>query len=133
MQFKDLSEEQQRRHVEAIIDKLAEWVITNRVNSRLREALPPEPWEFADTEWQKIALQLYNASPRKGTGRPRVNHRQVFEGIIWYLTMPGAQWRDLPATFPSYKTCHRYYKFWKESGVLYTALDILKIVPLRDF
>src|ERR687895_371842 len=67
--------------------------------------------------WETIRLHLPQpkASPRGG--RPRVDDRRCFEGILWIL-WTGAQWSELPRRYGSASTCWRRLKQWEETGVL---------------
>jgi transposase len=68
-------------------------------------------------QWDAIRVHLPQpkASPRGG--RPRVDDRRCFEGILWIL-WTGAQWSELPKPYGSPSTCWRRLKQWAESGVL---------------
>lgn len=67
--------------------------------------------------WTQIA-DLIPAPKRapNGGGRPAYPRRQVLEGILWVLAS-GARWKDLPSTYPGYKTCHRLFQEWQQQGV----------------
>ena len=43
---------------------------------------------------------------------------------MWILRT-GAQWRELPARFPAYQTCHRYFQLWVRNGTLRRILVTL--------
>jgi transposase len=73
--------------------------------------------EIKDEQWLFIEPIIQKAEPKKRTGRPQSDFRQVFEGIIWVLRT-GARWKDLPKEFPSYQTCHRWFAKWVELGTL---------------
>lgn len=77
----------------------------------LREVL------VTDAMWDKIKRHL-PARPRSPrVGRPPVDDRRCFEGILWVLKS-GARWKDLPGEFPSPSTCWRRMNEWAENGVL---------------
>lgn len=46
---------------------------------------------------------------------------------LWILRSD-ARWKDLPAHFPPYQTCHRRYQAWVRSGALREVLE----VPAED-
>ena len=50
-------------------------------------------------------------------GRPRLNDRIVFEGII-YILRTGVAWRDLPEYFGNWKSIYTRFRRWKGSGLL---------------
>ncbi|MEV0301412.1 transposase [Streptomyces prasinus] len=49
--------------------------------------------ELTDQEWELLAPLI----PRAATGRPRVDDRQVVNGMV-YKIRTGISWRDLPNT-----------------------------------
>lgn len=59
-----------------------------------------------------------------GKGRPRLNNREVLNGILWVLRT-GAAWQDLPDRYPSPATCHRRFQEWRREGVLERILQTL--------
>jgi transposase len=61
-------------------------------------------------------LKVHSQSKSK-VGRPRVNDRPIFEGVMW-LTRSGARWQDLPPEYGSYKTAHRRYQEWIDAGLI---------------
>ncbi len=73
----------------------------------VREPLIPDPVRRAD-----------------GHGRPWRDSRSVLNGILWVLRT-GAPWRDLPARYPPYQTCHRRFQRWNDEGVLDAILRAL--------
>ena len=42
-----------------------------------------------------------------------------------WILRTGAQWRELPKTYPPYQTCHRRFQQWVRSGQLDKALRAL--------
>jgi hypothetical protein len=48
----------------------------------------------------------------------------VINGILWILRS-GARWKDLPARFPPYQTCHRRFQQWVKDGSLRRVLEAL--------
>jgi transposase len=72
--------------------------------------LTQQPWEAI-----RVHLPAPKISPRGG--RPRVDDRRCFEGILWIL-WTGAQWSELPRRYGSPSTCWRRLKQWEKTGVL---------------
>lgn len=72
--------------------------------------------ELTDEQWNKIAPHLPKAPPTRRGGRPMVDDRRCFEGILWVLRS-GARWKDLPAQYPSPSTCWRRLRDWEEQDV----------------
>jgi transposase len=68
--------------------------------------LPRRPYrsDLTDLQWQRIKPLL----PKKaGTGRPKVDDREVINGIL-YVLVTGCSWEYLPHDIgASYQTCHR--------------------------
>ena len=72
--------------------------------------------ELTEDQWRLIA-DLFPNDARTGlVGRPAIESRRCFEGILWVLRS-GARWRDLPTSFPSPATCWRRFQQWTASGV----------------
>ena len=54
---------------------------------------------LTDAQGAKIEPHLPRVRRSRKGGRPRVEHREVVEGILWVLKT-GARWRDLPEGYP---------------------------------
>jgi len=80
--------------------------------------LTDEQWKVL---WPLIPQKLARAD---GKGRPRVESREVLNGILWVLRS-GAAWQDLPDRYPSPATCHRRFQEWRREGVLEKILQTL--------
>jgi transposase len=72
--------------------------------------LTKQPWEAI-----RVHLPKSKVSPRGG--RPRVDERRCFEGLLWIL-WTGAPWSELPRRYGSPSTCWRRLKAGEETGVL---------------
>jgi transposase len=74
--------------------------------------------DLTDEQWAVLS-QIIPTPPRRAHGRgcPWRDPRAVLNGILWILRT-GAQWKDLPARYPPYQTCHRRFQLWVRSGVL---------------
>jgi transposase len=74
--------------------------------------------ELTDKQWEIIEQILPKSKSKPGKrGRPPVDKRAVFNGILWILRT-GAQWREMPDRYPPYQTCHRYFQRWSQAGIL---------------
>lgn len=78
--------------------------------------------ELTEQQWEIVKPYLPQHDViQQGKGRPRVDSRQILEGILWILRT-GAPWKDMPSRYPSYQTCHRRYQEWIEDGILENIL-----------
>ena len=75
------------------------------------------PTNVTEAQWQLLIPLLPKRKWRKGSrGRPPVNLRNVFDGIL-YLTKTGCQWRMLPHTFGCWQTVYGYFNKWQKQEV----------------
>ena len=75
-----------------------------------------ERWKLTDEQWKKIEKYLPKPKVNSKGGRPWVDNRKVFEGILWILRT-GAPWSDLPKRYSSPSTCWRRLKLWEEQDI----------------
>jgi len=81
--------------------------------------------ELTDEQWAVLEPLLPELPRREdGRGRPWRDNREVMNGVLWVLRS-GARWKDLPARFPPYQTCHRRFQSWVRSGALRRVLEAL--------
>ena len=81
--------------------------------------------DLKDEQWEIVKPLLPRPTRRAdGRGRPRVNDREILNGILWIL-LTGARWQDLPERYPPYQTCHRRFQEWVKSGVFEKLLRAL--------
>lgn len=81
--------------------------------------------DITDEQWAILSpLIPVKAVREDGKGRPRINKREVMNGILWVLRT-GAAWQDLPDRYPSPATCHRRFQEWRREGVLEKMLTSL--------
>jgi transposase len=69
-----------------------------------------------DDLWNEIKNILPYEKPENTIGRPIVQYRKDFYGIVFVLRT-GCQWKMLPKEYGSASTCHRRYQEWRESGI----------------
>jgi transposase len=87
----------------------------NREGTQRRRAMA---WRgLTEQPWEAIRVHLPAPQPSPLGGRPRVEDRRCFEGLLWIL-WTGAQWSALPRQYGRPTTCWRRLKRWEESGVL---------------
>ena len=71
------------------------------------------------TDEQMARLQpFFPRSP----GRPRVDDRRVFSGII-FINRNGLRWRDAPREYGPAKTLYNRWKRWSDKGVFVAMMD----------
>lgn len=81
--------------------------------------------DLKDEQWDIVEPLLSKPSRRAdGRGRPRVNDREILNGVLWILRT-GARWQDLPERYPPYQTCHRRFQEWVKSGCFEKILRAL--------
>jgi transposase len=81
--------------------------------------------ERTDEQWAILESLIPIKEPREdGKGRPRINDRDILNGILWVLRT-GAAWQDMPDRYPSPATCHRRFQEWQREGVLEKILTSL--------
>ena len=69
--------------------------------------------ELTDEQWGVIEPLL---PPRAHVGRPRVNDRQVINGML-YVLLTGCRWMDLPKRYGAYQTVWRRHRELAEQGL----------------
>ena len=77
---------------------------------------------LTDEQWSRIADVF---PPRKPTGRPPRDRRQVLDGILWVLNT-GSPWRDLPEAFGPWATAWDLFDLWNADGTLVAVLRRLQ-------
>jgi transposase len=80
----------------------------------------PTIWRVDDALWAELQPLLHIAKPRKKPGRPRLDDRAMFDGLIW-LARTGGQWAALPREFGAKSTVHARFQEWVEHGCLARA------------
>src|SRR3954452_20704150 len=69
--------------------------------------------DLTDREWALLEPLLPDRAPRRA--RPWRDHRQVVDGVLW-RTRTGSPWRDLPASYGSWKTVYNRHRRWSADG-----------------
>ena len=73
--------------------------------------------ELSKAQWTRLEPLIPSPTKRKdGRGRPPRDPKDVLNGILWILRT-GAPWKDMPARYPPYQTCHRWFQKWVKQGV----------------
>jgi transposase len=77
---------------------------------------------LTDEQWELIADVF---APRKTTGRPPRDRREIMDAILWVLNT-GVPWRDLPGEFGPWATAWDLFDTWNGEGTLALALQRLQ-------
>ncbi|MDJ0722307.1 MAG: IS5 family transposase [Desulfobacterales bacterium] len=73
--------------------------------------------ELTNEQWSRIEPIIASLAEKKDPrGRRGRDPRDVLNGILWILRT-GAPWKDLPARYPPYQTCHRRFQQWVNEGI----------------
>lgn len=73
-------------------------------------------WRLPEELWQRMQPLLPRYCKNPQGGRPRVDLKQVAQGIF-YVLRTGCQWKAVPSEYGSGSTLHRYFQQWIEAGV----------------
>ena len=77
--------------------------------------------ELTDAQWNRIKFLFEEL---KKVGRPALNPRTVFNGILWILKS-GARWRDLPARYGNWNSIYHKFRQWCECGLFERLLKFV--------
>ncbi|MDQ2788028.1 MAG: transposase, partial [Chloroflexota bacterium] len=80
----------------------------------------PTIWEVDDALWTELQPLLVISKPRIKPGRPPVDNRALFNGLIW-LARNGGQWKSLPRQYGAKSTVHDRFQAWVVYGCLEAA------------
>ncbi len=85
----------------------------------------PTIWTVPDDLWDGFVLPILRThDPEPRTGRPRIDQRRAFDGIL-FIMRTGCQWNALPEKYGNDSSVHRTFQRWVRLGVfqkLWTAL-----------
>lgn len=71
--------------------------------------------DLSDEEWALIEPIMPSANR---LGRPReTNLREVVNAVL-YIVSSGDAWRFLPKDFPPFSTVQKYFRRWRDDGLL---------------
>ena len=82
--------------------------------------------DITDAQWEFLGplFPEQETTQLGNRGRPYRDPRDVLNGVMWILRT-GAPWKDLPARYPPYQTCHRRFQGWVRDGTLERMLRCL--------
>jgi transposase len=75
-------------------------------------------WRLPDEIWEFMEPLLPESKKEYKTGRPRLNLRNVADGVF-YVLRTGAQWKAAPREFGSGSSLHDYFQSWVGAGVFW--------------
>ena len=85
----------------------------------------PTVWTVPDDLWHGFIVPILEEhDPEPPTGRPRIDQRRAFDGILFILRT-GCQWNRLPTEFGNDSSVHRTFQRWVRRKVfqkLWSAL-----------
>ena len=85
------------------------------------------PSDISREQFARILPTLESA--RRRTKPRTVDLYDVFCGVL-YLLKSGCQWRMLPADFPNWRTCYKYFRQWSERpGPGQDSIPLLAATP----
>jgi transposase len=70
-----------------------------------------------DTQWEAIKQHFPKRRRNRQAGRPPLEDRQCFAGILWIL-WTGTPWSELPARYGAKSAVYRRLKKWAEADIL---------------
>jgi putative transposase len=73
-------------------------------------------FRMPDSIWNRIEGLLPRFRKSKKGGRPRLEWRQILDGIF-YVLRTGCQWKALPPEFGSGSSAHRYFQLLVQRGI----------------
>lgn len=73
-------------------------------------------FQLSDESWTRLVSILPEYKTSSKGGRPRLDLRKVFEGIL-FIKGNQLTWRELPQVYGAKTTLNDYYRQWKEDGV----------------
>ncbi len=85
--------------------------------------------DLTDSQWQLIKNML--PAP-KAMGRPRTLCLRQTTNAMFYLLTTGCPWRQLPRSYPHWKSVYRYFRAWQDDGTLQRIHDTLGAAVRRQ-
>ena len=75
--------------------------------------MSPSRYELSDLQWEQIKDFL--PGRKEYVGRTAADNRLFVNGVLWVLRS-GARWADLPERYGKYKSVHKRFVRWANSG-----------------
>jgi len=80
--------------------------------------------ELSERMWERVAPLLPRRHPQPKGGRPWVDDKACFQGIVYQLRN-AIRWNDMPPCFPSGVTCWRRLRDWTRLGLWHKVWKII--------
>ena len=77
--------------------------------------------DLTEAQWSRIKF-VFEEKPKMG--RPPLNPRMVFNGILWILKS-GARWRDLPDRYGNWNSIYHKFRLWCKLGLFDRLLKFI--------
>lgn len=89
--------------------------------------IPVYPTDLTDAQWAVIAPLIPAPAWIRGRGgRPEgYCHREMVD-VMLYVDDNGTKWRALPADFPEWTAAYRFFRRWRDQGLLTVLHDRLR-------
>ncbi|NEU24692.1 IS5 family transposase [Paenibacillus polymyxa] len=72
-------------------------------------------YEIQDQQWRQIQ-DLFPPERKPQGGRPALDNRIMLNAMLW-VARSGAPWRDLPDSFPHWKSVYTRFLRWQKAGI----------------
>ena len=91
------------------------------------ERRPVYPTDRTDDQWAVIAPLILVPTWLQGRGgRPEgYCHREMIDAML-YIDDNGTKWRALPADYPDWTAAYRFFRRWRDQGLLRVLHDRLR-------
>lgn len=89
--------------------------------------IPVCPTDLTDAQWAVVAPLIRVAAWMRGRGgRPGgCCHREMVDAML-YVDDNGTKWRALPADFPEWTATYRFFRRWRDQGLVTVLHDRLR-------
>ena len=89
---------------------------------------------LSDEQWTRLSSILPKYQSSSKGGRPRLELKKVFEGII-FIRANKLPWKSTPKEFGSKTALNDYFRQWKEGGVFdkLRAENVFTLTELIQF
>ncbi|WP_152646211.1 IS5 family transposase [Streptacidiphilus albus] len=88
---------------------------------------PAYPTDLTDAQWRAIAPSLPLPAWMQGRGGQPEGycHREMIDAML-YVDDNGTKWRALPVDFPHWAAAYRFFRRWRDQGLLKVLHDRLR-------